>query len=335
MPLKLVPPRAGKTPYWYVRGTYLGRTVDKSTKAPERRVAKQVLERIKGEIERGEFARPAEPTFLKAAVAYMDAGGEATFVDPLLSHFKERSLASIDQAAIDEAAITLYPNASPATRNRQVYTPVSAILRRSGINLALKRPKGSGGAIVVEWFWPEQAFAIFKAADKIDAEFGLMVRLLCYTGLRLGEVLAIEVKDLRLAESFMFVGKTKNGDPRPVALTSALVKAIRKHPRGLKRSGRLFHFHKGGRLYGMLRDTWKAAGLTIPTRRGFHLFRHTWGTWMRRYSGLDTAGLVGTGAWADRKSASRYEHVVVSEEAAKVSLLPVETRTIRGKPKKT
>ncbi|WP_436798696.1 hypothetical protein [Mesorhizobium escarrei] len=44
---------------------------------------------------------------------------------------------------------------------------------------------------------------------------------------------------------------------------------------------------------------------------------------MRGYAGLDTRGLVGTGRWKDEKSAARYEHVVVSEEARKADLLPV------------
>ena len=47
---------------------------------------------------------------------------------------------AIDQRAIDQAAIVLYPNASPATRNRQVYTPMSAILRGAGVTTALKWP---------------------------------------------------------------------------------------------------------------------------------------------------------------------------------------------------
>jgi hypothetical protein len=56
------------------------------------------------------------------------------------------------------------------------------------------------------------------------------------------------------------------------------------------------------------------------------IFRHTYATWMRREAGLDTKGLVATGAWRDRKSADRYEHVVVSEEARKAALLPTPDR---------
>jgi hypothetical protein len=43
---------------------------------------------------------------------------------------------------------------------------------------------------------------------------------------------------------------------------------------------------------------------------------------MRRYAGLDTSGLVETGAWRDRTSAARYEHLDSTEEAKKADLLP-------------
>lgn len=140
--LRLKPPRPGKTPYWSVRGTYLGIHVDRSTKAVEERIARKVRDRIKDEIERGVFADRPQPTFLSAALIYMKAGGERRFVGPLLEHFRETPLADIDQAAIDNAAAVLYPEASPATLNRQVYTPVSAILKRGGVEFEVKRPKG-------------------------------------------------------------------------------------------------------------------------------------------------------------------------------------------------
>jgi hypothetical protein len=71
MPLKLVPPRAGKTPYYAVRGTYLGVYLDRSTKTGSRAKAARSLAKWKDEIERGCLATPNEPTFLDAAVAYM------------------------------------------------------------------------------------------------------------------------------------------------------------------------------------------------------------------------------------------------------------------------
>jgi integrase len=77
----------------------------------------------------------------------------------------------------------------------------------------------------------------------------------------------------------------------------------------------------------MLSAAMQAAGVSFPRRqRGFHLFRHTWATWMRRYGGLDTSGLLETGARHDRSSAARYEHLDATEEAQKANLLPVPGR---------
>lgn len=321
MPIKLVPPREGKTPNYYGRGTYLGQYVDRSTGVADRRSAKRIIARWQEDIERGQFSRPGEPTFLSAAVDYMKAGGERRFIERLLDHFGETRLALIDQAAIDNAAFALYPEASPATRNRQVYTVISAILKQAGMERALRRPKGAAGRVKTEWLWPEQAFRLFVAAAEIDAEFALFLQTLCYTGMRLGEALHLTTDSIRLAESFAFIAETKNDDPRPVFLPPFIVSALANHPRGLERPGRLFRFRKSGRLYALLAKARAATGPDVAFVT-FHSFRHTWATWMRRYGSLDTKGLVGTGAWRDVKSAGRYEHVVLTEEAKRATLLP-------------
>jgi integrase len=321
MPLKLVPPRPGKTPYYYVRGTYLGVSVDRTTKTADKAQARKALARIKDDIERGVYADKGDLGFAAGALAYIRAGGEPTFLGPLNEHFGDTPLISINQASIDEAAHLLYPDASPATRNRQVYTPASAILKHNGIEFALKRPKGAQGEVRVDWLWPEQAEALLKAAAEVDGEFACFLTLLLYCGPRLSEALRITVDDVRLDESFAFCGRTKNGAPRPMHMPPVVVAALANHPRGLDRDGEtLFRFRKNGHLYNLMKSTKVRAKL--PTA-GFHLLRHTWGTWMRRYAGLDTKGLVGTGAWLDEKSAARYQHVVVSEESKRADLLPV------------
>lgn len=323
MPLKLVPPRAGKTPYWYIRGTYLGVYVDRSAKTGERKIAARELARLKDEIEGGRFAERDAPTFASAAAAYMNAGGERRFVTPLLLHFKERALVSIDQEAIDEAALTIYPMATPATRNRQVYTVVSAILKHAGRDHKLKRPRGAMGKQRTDWLWPEQAFALFKAADEIDKEFGLFLRVLCYTGMRLSEALNLRWTDVRLDEGFAYVRETKTGVPRPVFLPPQTTAGLLAAHASRASRERVFRFSKSGRLYALLRMARTSTGGTVPGVT-FHTLRHTYATWMRRYAGMDERGLLGTGAWKDRKSVARYTHVVVTEEAQRASMLPVD-----------
>lgn len=342
MPLKLIEPRPGKTPYYYIRGTYLGCYVDESTGTPVKSVAQGFLTKKRGEIERGELRTrkqvKQEITFLSAALSYIAAGGERRFIGEfdeksgewkgLITHFGEIPLAEIDQAAIDDAAVTLYPGATAATRNRQVYTPISAIRRHAGIETLLKRPKGAQGKQRTLWLQPEQAFRVFAAAEAIDAEFAAFLTFLCYTGCRLSDGLDLTCNRLSVSEGFAYLETTKNDDPRGVHLPPEVVMALANHPRGLARGAeKVFRFRKNGHLYKLLAAVKKAAGPDVSFM-SFHTFCHTWATWMRRYGGLDTRGLVGTGRWRDQKSAARYEHVNTTEESRKADLLP--TRTKRG-----
>jgi hypothetical protein len=69
------------------------------------------------------------------------------------------------------------------------------------------------------------------------------------------------------------------------------------------------------------------AGIVLPRRQaGFHIFCHTYGTWMKRYGRLDTYGLTRTGRWKDPESADRYNHTEASWEARQADLLPVPAK---------
>ncbi len=322
MPLNLVPPRQGKSPNWTIRGTYLGIRVNCTAGTPDKRLAGRKLAQIRDEIERGAFSKPGAPTFASAALKYIEGGGEERFILKLAEHFGETPLARIDQAAIDEAAFTLYPRASAATRNRQVYSPVSAILKFAGVADRLRRPKGGRGARRLFFFTPEQAGRLLAAAEAQDEEFSLFLAFLLYTGCRLSEAQEIDLANVNLSEAWAYSPDTKNGDPRLIHLPPVLVAALAAHPRGLDRQGRLFRFRKNGRLYAWLDKAAERAGVVIPPRVAFHAFRHTWGAWMRRYGGCDTTALLETGAWRDRQSAAVYEHAIQSEEARRADLLP-------------
>ena len=332
MPLKLIPPRPGKSPNFTIRGTYLGASVNKTAGTPDKAFAKKILKNIKAEIERGVFCRPGAPTFASAALKYIDAGGEERFVLKLAEHFGEMPLVGVNQASIDDAALVLYPRACTATRNRQVYSPISAILKSAGVAEPLKRPKGGRGAQRLFFLTPEQAGRLLGAAEAHDVEFGLFLAFLLYTGCRLSEALSVELANVNLNEAWAYVPGTKNGAPRLVHMPPVLVSALAGHPRGLERPGRLFRFGKCGRLYTWLNDVAESASVTIPPRVAFHAFRHTWGAWMRRYAGLDTTGLVETGAWRSRQAAAVYEHAVQSEEARRADVLPIVWK-IRGNNK--
>jgi integrase len=251
----------------------------------------------------------------------MQAGGERRFLEPLLNYFQKTALDKIDQAAIDRAATTLYPRATPASRNRQVYTPISAILKHAGCGKPLKRPKGARGESRVAWLQPEQAFELLRAAEKLRPKFGALCTFLLYTGCRLSEALTLAPEDVDLTAGIARVRKTKNGEPRTVYLPPVVLASLANIEFSIKT---VFGYPKSGRLYKLLSEAEKASGITIPERVAFHIFRHSWATWMRKYGGLDTSGLVATGAWKSRQAAAVYEHLDATEEAKKAALLPSE-----------
>lgn len=344
MPLKLVPPRSGKSPNWSIRGTYLKVRVDRSCGTDRKALAGRIMRDLAGRIERGEFPeKPQQPvgaTFLSAAIDYMKAGGERENMARLINYFGETPIAVIDQDAVDTAAIAILPDATPATRNRKVYTPVSAVLHHKGIKIAFRRPKGAKGRQVTDFLTHADATAIIEAADTFDAEFGLFLRFLLYTGVRLSEPLDLRWEHTEIEDDYARIRMSKNGDPRPLKLRPDLRDALLAH-RGEQTYGRVFRFHKGGGLKDkLLRAKMLAEGLPMPKRiktgeRGsrkipahrlswvnFHTFRHTWASWMRRYGGLDEIGLMATGNWRDPRSARRYAHAVARDEWNQVDALP-------------
>jgi integrase len=353
MPLKLRPPRSRKTPNYEIRGTYLGCRVEVSAGTHRRSVALKQLRKIEECIEEhGQYPAPepaprtGEPTFLSAANAYMQAGGRRKYLAPLIRHFGETPLPKIDQDAIDNAATLLYPHVSPATQNGYIYTPVSAILHHALGDKCpiIRRPKGAKGKIKTDFMWPDDAFAVIEAADEIDAEFGLYLRLLLYTGIRKSEGLNILAADVRPEERAAWLRTSKNEDPRMLQLRLDIVAPLFEHLK--KHTGdRLFRFNDGGHFkHLLLRAKLAVCGLPCPVRRptgwkppeyrlafvGFHIFRHTWATWMRRYGGADVQGLAETGNWRDPRSAQRYSHAVAREEWDRVDNLP-SMGTRRGK----
>ena len=317
MPLYLEKPRPGRSPNWRIRGAYLGIRIDQSAGSTDRRVAAAILKKLKEQIERGAYAPAKGPTFASAMTSYLNAGGDARFLTPVLNHWGETPLAEITQERLDECAVTLYPDATAATRNRQVYTPISAVLKHAGVKEAFKRPKGSRSVPRVHWLRPEQLQRLLPACEAQNPRFGAMCLYMTVTGSRLGEACDLDWRDVNLADATATARDTKNGHDRIVHLPPVAVAALANL--GEKPEGRVFGYRKSGRLYKLLSAAEKASGVTIPAGISFHIFRHSYGALMKRLG----ADLVGTGAWKSKQAASVYEHIDATEEARKADLLPV------------
>ena len=330
MPFALVPPKAGRSSYWRVRGTEYGISVDRSTKVADKASAAKLLKQWRDEAKRQHLAPPDETrglTFASAAVSYLRAGRSGLFVKPLVLHFAETPLANIGQAEIDAAAAAILPNALPQTRNRSVYTPTLAIMRHAGVVKAIRRPKWTGGRRL-DWLRPDDAFKLLEAASATDKRLGALMTFLLYTGPRLGEALRLTWADLDLNAATALLRQTKNGEPIVVHLPPPAIASLANLD---KTKRRVFGLTKCARLYALLDKAEVLSGVTLPPGSAFHMLRHSHAMWRRLFADADTTALVASGLWKSRNAASVYEHLDLSAESRKSDLFPTATRAKDGR----
>jgi integrase len=108
-------------------------------------------------------------------------------------------LAKVDQDALDRGARKLFPDASAATRNRQFYTPASAVLHhaaRRGWCALLERPQV--GPDRIRWLTIEEANQLI---DSSSDHLQPLLIFLFYTGARAGEAPWLDWRNVDLTRA--------------------------------------------------------------------------------------------------------------------------------------
>jgi integrase len=331
VPLKLV--RRPKSPYWTIRGTLRGIRLEESTGTDSKAVAEEIRAKRESEIlAESVYGRRATVTFASAALSYLENGGSKRFLDPVIKHFGTTPLAQIDQDAIDRMARKLYPKASDATRNRQAYTPASAVMRHAGRRqwcapLLLERPASPEDR--VRWLTLEEANRLIECCNK---HLRPLVIFLLYTGARAGEALWLDWRNVDLTRGHVVFPKTKNGEARGVPLHQRVVTALANLSH---RESEVFR-RPDGVPYERPdpeseEDT--SAGSRIATAfRGAcnrarimdfhpHDCRHTWATW-HYWANRDLGALKRLGGWKTDRMVLRYAHTNVEEHKHTIDRLP-------------
>lgn len=268
----------------------------------------------------------------------MENGGNKRFLDRAIRYFGTTPLAKIDQDAIDVGARKVYPNASAATRDRQFYTPVSAVLKHAAkrgrcSQIVLDRPEKPPGRMV--WLVPEQADRLIEACGE---HLRPLVIFLLYTGARVGEALWLDWRDIDLTRGHVTFPvdpsdgrRTKNNEPRGVPLHPRVRTALANLPR---REGEVFR-RPDGLPYERLRDDENDTSAGNRMRKAFaaacrragiknftpHCCRHTWATW-HYAKNRDLLALQRLGGWKSLAMVTRYAHVNVGELAQTIDNLP-------------
>lgn len=266
--------------------------------------------------------------FSQAALSYLEHSGDTRFMKPLLLHFGSTKLSAIGQQELDRAARTLYPDRAPSTLNRQLYTPVSAVLHHAAKRgwcevPKLDRPSEPPGR--VRWITKTEAEALLSACAP---HLRPLVMFLLYTGARVGEALWLDWKMVSLERAHVSFTDTKNGTSRGVPLHPVLVGALSANTVRVgevfrRPDGRPFSplneqddgdTSAGGRIKKAFASAVKRAGL-----RDFrpHDCRHTWATWHYQ-ANHDLGALQALGGWKTLSMVMRYAHTNVQEHAATI-----------------
>jgi integrase len=314
---------------YYARGTLFKIRYEQSVGTSDRGQAEKLFVKLQSEIYernlRGSVCAPEG--FARAAVRYMESRGKSRrrFLPPLLLHFGDMPIDQIDQQAINRAATAIYPDGAPATRNRQVYVPVSAILKFARVKWPVQRLKAPEG--VVRWLTTDEASRLIAACSP---HLRPLVMFLLYTGARAGEALWLDWRCVDLARAHVSFLKTKNGKPRGVPLHRDLVAALANLPH---REGELFR-RPDGAPYERPRDDYNlSARSKIGTafqgavkRAGIENFRvhdcrHTWATWHFREH-RDLIALQTLGGWLTLAMVTRYAHANTDNYRDGINALP-------------
>ena len=341
MPLKLI--RREGSPYWHLRGTIRGVRVRESTGVSERDAAEEILVKRAAEIqERSIHGESVSLTFGEAALDYMEAGGAREHLAPIIRAVGREKIATIGQDEIDKLARALGRGKSPATINRQVYTPTVAVLHHAArkkwcAKPVIGRPKVAPGR--VRWITADEAERLIAAASE---HMRPLVVFLLSTGCRLSEALYLQWEDVDLSRAHVSIYgpidddndraiRTKNGEARGIPLHARAVAELASVP--WDRKGAVFRrpagkIHQAGRIWlpyehregggGQIKTGW--AGMCRRAEiANFtpHDCRHTWATW-HYAANRDFRALMELGGWKSPEMVFRYAHMNTDHLAASI-----------------
>lgn len=222
----------------YIRGSYLGVAVDESARTRDSEAAGGILRRREREIyDEVVLGKKRSRLFAEAAVGYMLTKGLAArallapilttriLVDEEVRIFGELLANEIDQSVVDALAFKLYPedNATNSTRNRKIYTPVSAVMKwqsrqKWGVTWGgLQRPQQPKGRI--DWRRPAEIEWWIGKAGGIG---GAILTAYVGTGARASEMINLDWLNVSpQATSFvLWDDETKAGQDRSVEIQS-------------------------------------------------------------------------------------------------------------------
>lgn len=286
---------------WHYSFTIDGVRHRGSSKTADKREAEDIAAKHEARVRRAAIhGAEAVLTFTDAVGLYVDSGKSDRFLAPLLRKLGKRLVSSISGPEVRKIAKELYPKAAPATLNRQVVTPMRAVINHAadaGFSKPItikrfKEEKVSRPAGSKEWI---EAFC--KAAKKLDMpETAAVARFMFETATRVSEACRLHWDDVDLQAGTAKLIRTKT-TPRKVFLTRTMVIDLAnirsRYPELVFGAANRSTIKK--RIDKVIRE----AGLVRLTSH--ELGRHGFATEMIVRNDIDVATTADHGGWRSRR----------------------------------
>lgn len=319
MSLKLIPPSAGRSPYWYVRGTINKRSICASTKTRDKAAARRFKNELELKLAQTSNRKSRPVTFREAAALYLEyrhpSRADRQHIERLCAVIGDYLLADVRQHVLVDAATAIYGHCAPETRNRQAITPASSVLHYAAENdlcpyirvrkFKEKRPE-------------PRALSKEGARRLIEAATGQMKLILVFLfsqGWRISDVIHLLWKEVNLAEATVKYHVSKTDEWLTMPLHLKVLDMLRAEQ---KQVGKVFHWGNKSNFYRDLRPFCASVGIHFTP----HMARHSFATWLSQ-DGANLKEIMQAGGWSDHKSVLRYTKI--DEKQVRATLNRIRT----------
>ncbi len=222
-----------KVPIKEVDGSVVWRNVERSTKAGTLAGAHEAARKLEADYHEragSSVQEVSEHTLADAALLYIKAGHSRRYLAPIIELIGSKLLIEISQEVAQDVVDRLYPGCAASTVNRQVFTPLLAVLNYAArVRMcpppALQRPKGHDKPPKLDLpddQWSAKVLPLLSPAKRACV---LLIRL---HGLRISEAIEREVEDLDARLWRLSIPDTKTGEPVCLPLSKPVIEAIKE-----------------------------------------------------------------------------------------------------------
>lgn len=306
------------SPFWWVKLSVNGRTVQKSTGTPDRRKAKEVHDRWAAQCwEEAKLGIKLRRYWEEAVLRWLEECTHKKTLETdrfhlrwLQPHLEGMELGAIDRDKIETLVRAgLAEGVKNATVNRRIEL-LRAILRKACADWEwldrvprirfLKEPKGR-----VRFLTSEEAQRLLK---ELPPHLQAMAAFSLCTGLRQANVKQLRWAQVDMQRGFAWIEahEAKGGKAIPVPLTPDALTILRER---VGEHREYVFTYRGEPIRQVGTKAWRAA----VSRAGledfrWHDLRHTWASWHVQ-NGTPLYALQELGGWSDTEMVRRYAHL--------------------------